>query len=62
MRLPSLFGARDKNPEARNDLESGSTGFTNEVLYSVMAAESRLISRGVRLPWGSSVFAIARRV
>ena len=62
MRLPSLFRARDKNPTARNDLESGSTGFTNEVLYSVMAAESRLISRGVRLPWGSSVFAIARRV
>lgn len=61
-RLPSMFRARDRNVQAKSDLYSESKGPSNEILYQVMAAESRLIARGVRLPWGSSVFAIGRRM
>jgi SAM-dependent methyltransferase len=58
-RLPSLFRARRQDLAAKSDLHGRPAG--NELLYRIMAAETRLIARGVRLPFGSSVFAIARR-
>ena len=61
-RLPSLFRTRQPNSEAQSDLHGESTGLANEALARVMAAESRLIARGLRFPFGSSVFAIGRRM
>jgi SAM-dependent methyltransferase len=36
-------------------------GWLNRALTGLQAAEARLIIRGIRLPWGSSVIAVARR-
>jgi SAM-dependent methyltransferase len=61
-RLPSLMRARPDEREARSDLHAVPTEFTNRSLLAVMKVENQLIARGGRLPWGSSVFAIGRKV
>jgi SAM-dependent methyltransferase len=61
-RLPSLMRARSGDREARSDLHVTPTEFTNRSLLAVLEVENQLIARGVRLPWGSSVFAIGRKV
>ena len=61
-RLPSMFRSRERQAEAKSDFHSRPTALTNATLFGVMAAENRLIARGVPFPWGSSVFAIGRRV
>jgi SAM-dependent methyltransferase len=61
-RLPRLMRARPGDCEARSDLHATPTEFTNRSLLAVLRVENQLIARGVRLPWGSSVFAIGRKV
>jgi SAM-dependent methyltransferase len=45
----------------RTDLERARPGTFNDLLSGVLDVEARLISRGLRLPWGSSVFAVGRK-
>lgn len=58
-RLPSmLFGPR--NPTPHSDL-SIPNALINRCLAWALRWENRAILRGVRFPWGSSVFVVARR-
>ena len=61
-RLPSLLGARPGDDSARSDLHSAPGELTNRVMASILSAENAWVAKGVRLPWGSSVFAIGRKV
>lgn len=46
---------------ARSDLHARPPAAVNRALLEVVKAENRLIARGARLPFGSSVFAIGRK-
>jgi SAM-dependent methyltransferase len=61
-RLPTVIRARPRDREARSDLHAVPTEYTNRSLLAVLKVENQLIARGGRLPWGSSVFAIGRKV
>jgi SAM-dependent methyltransferase len=61
-RLPSLLRARPGDAAARSDLHSVPGELTSRIMLSVLRAENAWVARGVRLPWGSSVFAIGRKV
>jgi SAM-dependent methyltransferase len=61
-RLPSLGRARPGDPAARSDLHRVPSEVTNRALFRVLAWENRLVAAGVRLPFGSSVFAVGRKV
>ncbi|HUG90332.1 MAG TPA: class I SAM-dependent methyltransferase [Planctomycetaceae bacterium] len=58
-RLPSMI-RRPSPASARSDL-SWPPAFVNRCLASVVRSENAAIIKGVRLPWGSSVFAVGRR-
>jgi SAM-dependent methyltransferase len=58
-RLPSML-KKPRRDLARSDL-SRPPAFVNRALAAVLRAENAAIIRGVRLPWGSSVFAVGRR-
>lgn len=58
-RLPSLFGQGRNRPTA-SELRQPSN-WLNRLLYMNLHIENRLISRGVRLPFGSSIFSIGRK-
>jgi SAM-dependent methyltransferase len=60
-RLPDLLRPRPAAETARSDLHAPPGEWTNRALLGVLRAENALIERGVRLPFGSSVFAIGRR-
>jgi len=60
-RLPSLLRSRPGDEGARSDLHHMPGALTNEALYSAMRVENALIARGVRMPFGSSVYAIGRK-
>lgn len=60
-RLPSLFRARPGDAAARSDLHSEPGELTNRLMTSILRVESAWVARGVRLPFGSSVFAIGRK-
>lgn len=60
-RLPRILADRKPDPAARSDLHSVPGPRLNEALYRVLATENRLLARGVPLPFGTSVFAVARR-
>ena len=60
-RLPSLIRRPTDSADARSDLHAVPGAALNRGLFSVLRAENALIARGYSLPWGSSVFAIARR-
>ena len=60
-RLPSLFRARPGDQQARSDLHHAPGRVANRVLWSAMRVENALIARGASLPFGSSVYAIARK-
>ena len=60
-RIPGMYAAWRGEPEARSDLHRAPGGWANSVLLRVLTLENKLIGAGVRLPWGSSVFAIARK-
>ncbi|MFP8873074.1 MAG: class I SAM-dependent methyltransferase [Myxococcota bacterium] len=60
-RLPSLLRPRPDGSEARSDLHAVPAEGMNRTLYGVLRAENALIARGVRFPFGSSVYAIGRK-
>ena len=60
-RLPSLFRARPGDEDARSDFHRVPGEAMNRMLFAVLRAENALIARGVRFPFGSSVYAIARK-
>lgn len=60
-RLPSILRARPGDVLARSDLHSVPGERINRTLLQILRAENAMIARGVRLPWGSSVFAIGRK-
>lgn len=60
-RLPTLFRGARQDAAARSDLHSVPSAWLNRSLFEVLRLENGLIARGVRLPFGSSVYAIARK-
>ena len=60
-RLPSLLRGRMQPGAARSDLHSVPGSSLNRILYGVLQLENGLIKNGMRLPFGSSVFAIGRK-
>jgi SAM-dependent methyltransferase len=60
-RLPRMLRPRPRSRPVRSDLHSMPAALPNRALLECVMAENRLIERGVRLPWGSSVFAIGRK-
>lgn len=60
-RFPSLLRARPGDRSANSDLHRSPGSLSNDALYGVMRAENLLIGRGLRMPFGSSVFAIGRK-
>jgi hypothetical protein len=60
-RLPSMVRARPSEEDARSDLYRMPGDVTNRMLFGALRAENALIERGVRFPFGSSVYAIARK-
>jgi SAM-dependent methyltransferase len=57
-RLPSMLFTR-RDPAARSDLSLPRPA-VNRLLTQAMTWENRAILRGLRLPWGASIFAVAR--
>jgi SAM-dependent methyltransferase len=57
-RLPSILFPRAA--KARSDL-APTPRWMNECLARLMSAEAWMLGRGMRFPWGSSVFAIGRK-
>lgn len=60
-RLRGMLGASPGDATARSDLHRVPSAVVNRVLLGVLRFENRLIGRGVRLPFGSSVFAVGRK-
>jgi SAM-dependent methyltransferase len=59
-RLPGMLRRRS-DAEARSDLHHEPGALESALLLGPLLAENALVARGVRMPWGSSVFAVARR-
>lgn len=59
MRLPSLLLPQRKSQTS--ELRQPNS-WINKMLLSTLRIENRLIARGVRLPFGSSIFVVARKV
>jgi len=61
-RLPGLWKARRVSAaSARSGLHSVPGDGVSRILLTCLKAENALIARGVRLPWGSSIFAVGRK-
>jgi len=62
-RLPSLLKLRrsDPNPGTKSDLHRTPGGLVSNLLLASLRLENSMIARGMRLPWGSSVFGVARK-
>lgn len=60
-RLPSLWSARPGDRAAQSDLHRSPGRLSNDALYAVVRGENTLIERGLRMPFGSSVFAIGQK-
>jgi SAM-dependent methyltransferase len=58
-RLPTLWG-RAKHDDGPSDLFVPPL-FWNAALLAILKCENWAVERGVRFPWGSSVFAVARK-
>jgi hypothetical protein len=58
-RLPSIL-FRPDSTSARSDL-APTPPWLNAFLCRLMAAEARMLARGARFPWGTSVFAVGRK-
>lgn len=59
-RLPSILRRKPVPGDAVSDLSIPPRPF-NAALAAILRAENRLLARGARFPWGSSVFAIGRK-
>jgi hypothetical protein len=60
-RLPRLARPRPAGAPARSDLQREPGAAANRALLAVLRAENAALLRRVRLPFGSSVFAVARK-
>jgi len=60
-RIPGMLRARRGRARSRSDLTRVPREPGNRVFGAILRAENALIARGVRLPWGSSVFAVGRK-
>jgi len=61
-RLAGKLRLRRRGAEAaRSDLHESPGALLDGLLFGALAVENRLIARGVRMPWGSSVLAIGGR-
>jgi SAM-dependent methyltransferase len=60
-RLPGKLRARPGDPTARSDLHRVPSEAVSRALLAVLRLENALIARGVRLPFGSSIFAVGRK-
>jgi SAM-dependent methyltransferase len=60
-RLPSLLGRRRTDRETKSDLHSQPGSLISAGLLASLRLENRMIVRGIPLPWGSSVFGVARK-
>jgi len=60
VRLPGIL-KRVEPDRARSDLHLAPSAPVNRLLFRLLALENRLIARGISLPFGSSVLAIARK-
>jgi SAM-dependent methyltransferase len=60
-RLPRLVRPREAPAAARSDLHREPHPRVNGALLAALRAENAAILRGARLPFGSSVFAVARK-
>ena len=61
-RLPGKLRAKPGDATARSDLHEPPGAWTNQLFLPTLRAENRWIARGGRLPWGSSVFAVGRKL
>jgi len=59
-RLPGMFRARPGDCTTRSDLHAGRGTALGKFLYAILRLENRLLTGGLYLPWGSSVFAVGR--
>ena len=60
-RIPGMIRARRGSTEARSDLHAVPGEAMSRALLALLEMENRLLARGLRLPWGSSVFAVGRK-
>ncbi|MEL7060747.1 MAG: class I SAM-dependent methyltransferase [Acidobacteriota bacterium] len=60
-RLAARWRPRPTADRARSDLEQGFGGPTHAILSAILAGENALLSRGVRMPLGSSITVAARK-
>ncbi len=60
-RIPGMLRATPGDAETKSDLHSVPGRLTNAVFLPTLQLENRLIRRGIRFPWGSSVFAVGRK-
>ena len=60
-RLPGKLTARKGDTSAQSDLHAPPGALVNGTFLRVLRLENALVSRGVPLPFGSSVFTVARK-
>lgn len=60
-RLPTILGPRPEPEEARSDLHQVPSPWLNRALLRMVERENAWVAAGRRLPFGSSVLAVARR-
>jgi len=60
-RLPGVLRARRRAAPPRSGLHREPGALESALLLAPLQMENALVARGVRMPWGSSVFAVARR-
>ncbi len=60
-RLPGKLRARRGDVATKSDLHTVPGRMTNGLFFPTLRLENRLIRRGIRFPWGSSVFAVGRK-
>ena len=61
LRLRSVLGPLPAQTDAQSDLHRKSSCGLNRLLFTILRIENRLISRGVRFPFGTSVYAVGRK-
>jgi len=71
-RLPHAFlyllflrlyeASRKNNAEAKSDIADIPSGFINRLLIQIGKLENCLIARGISIPFGSSLFVVAKKV
>jgi SAM-dependent methyltransferase len=60
-RLPGMLRVRRGATDVRSDLHHQPGRLESAALLAPLRLENALVARGVRMPWGSSVFAVGRR-